>query len=83
MVRGRGVSLVEKKDNACVFYERGVGCTVYADRPKQCRTWPFWQPIVASPEDWESAAEGCPGINRGKRHRALDISASVADDGLP
>ncbi len=76
-------ALVDKPDHDCVFFRRGVGCTVYEDRPKQCRTWPFWRSVVAQREDWEDAARSCPGMGRGRHHSAGDIAASAADDGLP
>lgn len=79
----RGVSLVEKPNNDCVFFARGKGCTIYEDRPKQCRTWPFWRPLLASPEDWDEAKGGCPGMGRGTLHSAQAIAAAAADDGLP
>jgi len=52
----------------CVFLARPGGldspgrCTIYADRPTQCRTWPFWESNVSSPEAWAEAAEDCPGM---------------------
>jgi uncharacterized protein len=79
----RGVSLIEKANHDCVFFQRGQGCTVYAERPKQCRTWPFWGGVVRDEESWRHAGEGCPGIGRGAVHDAASIAASVADDGLP
>ena len=86
MVRGRGRTLVERPDgergNACIFWADGTGCTVYEDRPKQCRTWPFWRPLVETRAGWDAASLGCPGMNRGKLHRAEDIAAIAADDGL-
>jgi Fe-S-cluster containining protein len=48
-------------------------CTVYDVRPLQCRTWPFWDGLLASPEAWESATDRCPGINRGKRYNLKQI----------
>ena len=36
------VTLREKANGDCVFFEAGRGCTVYPVRPRQCRTWPFW-----------------------------------------
>lgn len=75
-------SLIEKRGGDCVFFARGTGCTIYEDRPKQCRTWPFWGRIVASAEDWADAARECPGMNRGALHPAAHIAASAADDGL-
>ena len=52
----------------CVFLARPGGldspgrCTIYADRPTQCRTWPFWDSNVQSREAWAEAAEDCPGM---------------------
>jgi hypothetical protein len=75
-------TLVEKRGGDCVFFVHGQGCTVYQDRPKQCRTWPFWGRIVASRADWDDAARECPGMNRGALHPAGHIAATAADDGL-
>jgi Fe-S-cluster containining protein len=77
------VSLIEKKNNDCIFWAKGVGCTVYEDRPRQCRTWPFWRPIIEEREDWDAAARGCPGMNRGTLHDAAIIESVASDDGLP
>lgn len=82
-VRGRGVSLIEKQNNDCVFWQKGKGCTVYDLRPRQCRTWPFWRPLLEERESWDAAARGCPGMNRGELHPASEIAEVAADDGLP
>jgi uncharacterized protein len=81
-VPGRGASLIEKPNHDCVFFERGVGCTVYGERPRQCRTWPFWRKVVADRPSWESAARDCPGMDRGALHDATAIAAAVSDDGV-
>ena len=48
----------------CVFLEEGVRCTVYGQRPVQCRTFPFWPEHLASPERWEQLGRlGCEGIS--------------------
>jgi len=64
----------------CVFLDRESEpgraiCSLYAARPAQCRTWPFWPENVASPEAWERAKENtpCPGMGAGKLIRAEDI----------
>ena len=62
----RGRTLREKANGDCVFFERGVGCTVYAVRPRQCRTWPFWDSNVATPERWQHTCEICPGSGQGE-----------------
>lgn len=77
------VSLKEKANNDCVFWAKGVGCTVYEDRPTQCRTWPFWHHLLQTPDDWADAARGCPGMNQGELHPAAKIVRIAADDGLP
>ncbi len=77
------VSLREKANHECAFWAKGVGCTVYEDRPRQCRTWPFWRPNLRTAEDWTDAAKGCPGMNRGELHTAAEIAVTAADDGLP
>lgn len=77
------VSLVEKKNNDCIFWAKGIGCTVYEDRPRQCRTWPFWRPLLEDSESWEDAARGCPGMNKGPVHALDEIQATAANDGLP
>lgn len=76
------VTLLEQRGGDCVFYRSGTGCTVYEQRPRQCRTWPFWKRVVESAEDWHEAALGCPGIGKGELHGQAEISASAADDGL-
>jgi Fe-S-cluster containining protein len=80
---GPHVSLVEKRNHDCIFFERGTGCTIYEDRPKQCRTWPFWRANLASRDEWQATAEDCPGMGRGERWSRERIEAVAADDGLP
>lgn len=79
------VSLIDqggKQNHACVFFAKGKGCTVYEDRPRQCRTWPFWQRNIETPEEWAAEAKECPGMNRGVLHPAAKIAGIAADDGL-
>ena len=62
----RGLSLREKANGDCVFYDRSQGCTIYPVRPSQCRTWPFWESNVATPEDWANTCKVCPGSGQGE-----------------
>jgi len=73
--------LVDDGRGACIFYSSRAGCLVYEDRPRQCRTWPFWRAVVATPERWAEEARSCPGMNHGPRHDAPAIAAMIADDG--
>jgi Fe-S-cluster containining protein len=69
------LSLKEKSNKDCVFWDSG--CTVYAARPLQCVSFPFWESIISSPEAWEIAAESCPGMNRGALHTAGAIEERI------
>jgi Fe-S-cluster containining protein len=70
----RGRTLREKANGDCVFYDRQAGCTVYPARPPQCRTWPFWESNVASPEAWQKTCEECPGSGRGELISAEEVA---------
>ncbi len=67
------VFLVSKKipDSDGVEHTRRV-CGVYAVRPLQCRTWPFWEGNLDSPESWVHAAERCEGMAAGGRKFTFD-----------
>jgi Fe-S-cluster containining protein len=67
-------SLREKPDGECVFYDKNAGCTVYPVRPRQCRTWPFWETNVKTPENWEHTCEICPGSGHGELISAEEIT---------
>ena len=60
-------SLIEFPNGDCIFFHgESRSCQVYQARPRQCRTWPFWNSNLANPEAWQRAADHCPGCNRGK-----------------
>ena len=71
---GHERSLRERPNGDCVFFDREQGCTVYAARPRQCRTWPFWESNVRSPEAWERTCKVCPGSGHGKLIAAEEIT---------
>lgn len=62
---GYDLSLSEKKNYDCVFWEEG-GCAIYEARPVQCSTFPFWASILESPSSWREAGQDCPGICHGE-----------------
>jgi len=70
----RGRSLRERANGDCVFYEAGAGCTIYSVRPRQCRTWPFWESNVQSPEAWDETRRICPGSGKGELIGAEEIT---------
>lgn len=61
------ISLKEKQNIDCIFWE-GSGCSIYKDRPLQCRSFPFWSSCLSSRDSWEGFAGGCPGIGKGRLH---------------
>jgi Fe-S-cluster containining protein len=67
-------SLREKANGDCVFYDREQGCTIYPVRPKQCRTWPFWESNVKTPKAWERTCQVCPGSGQGDLIAAEEIT---------
>lgn len=55
-------SLYEHFNGDCEFFDREKrGCRVYDGRPTQCRTYPFWPHLVASPDAWRGVCEECEG----------------------
>ena len=67
------LSLNEQSNYDCVFWYNG-GCQVYEFRPLQCRTYPFWEPIVSDEESWKAEARECPGMGVGRLHNGHEIS---------
>jgi len=68
------VSLTEKPNLDCVFWEND-GCTVYAARPLQCRSFPFWSSSLSSKVRWKEVARECPGIGAGQVHSRGEIES--------
>lgn len=76
-----GRSLVERlgaQGLDCVFLDREsipgkATCSVYEDRPKQCRTWPFWESVIRSRAHWENSKRTCPGIGKGRLYTVQEI----------
>lgn len=80
-VRSIGVrkSLVEFANGDCVFFDgQSRRCTVYEQRPRQCRTWPFWDSNVRTPEDWKHTCQVCPGSGKGALVTVEQILAKIA-----
>lgn len=71
---GRRRSLREKANGDCVFYDRARGCTVYPVRPRQCRSWPFWESNTITPEAWQRTCAVCPGSGQGELISAEEIT---------
>jgi len=81
-VRDIGVrkSLKErKKTYDCVLLDAETRkCTVYSARPRQCRTWPFWDSNIRTPETWAQTCQVCPGSGTGKLYQLETIEQQAA-----
>ena len=89
---GSGVRQLKEVQTAhgldCILLKRGADgagpgkCSVYSDRPTQCKTFPFWPENLESPEAWAEAKRDvpCPGMNEGTLHTIDEITAIAADD---
>ena len=73
---GARTSLKEFPNGDCVFFDgQARKCSVYGARPRQCRTWPFWDSNLKTPEDWKHTCSVCPGSGSGKLHSLDQIEA--------
>lgn len=72
-------SLVEYPNGDCVFFDNKTRkCKVYSVRPRQCRTWPFWESNVRTPEAWAETCDVCPGSGKGRLYQLGEIREQVA-----
>ena len=66
-LHGGRVTLREFANGDCTFFDGQTRrCTIYPVRPPQCRTWPFWNSNLESPETWKRAQPVCPGMGDGE-----------------
>jgi Fe-S-cluster containining protein len=65
-------------EGRCVFLDAETNrCTVYAARPTQCRTFPFWRELVREGEWTAEARRLCEGIGQGRRHSEAEAEARM------
>jgi len=75
----RGRTLREKPNGDCVFYDAARGCTVYPVRPRQCRSWPFWESNVVTPAAWQRTQQVCRGAGQGELISADEITRRLRE----
>ena len=75
-VRKVGVrkSLKEFPNGDCALFDPNKRrCAVYGARPRQCRTWPFWDSNLKTAQDWRRTCEVCPGSGSGQLFPVQEI----------
>jgi Fe-S-cluster containining protein len=76
---GKRKSLNEYSNGDCVFFDgKTRKCGVYEDRPRQCRTWPFWDSNVRTPQAWAATCQVCPGSGTGRLYQLSEIETQKA-----
>ncbi len=64
--------------DACVFLDAETNaCGVYAVRPIQCATFPFWRDLLKDGEWTEEARALCEGVGRGRAWGADEVEARM------
>ena len=72
-------SLVEFPNGDCVFFDTEKrNCSVYEARPRQCRTWPWWNSNINSQQAWEETKQHCPGCDKGKLYSLEHIQEKAS-----
>lgn len=73
---GSRYSLEEMKNGDCVFWDDG--CRIYAARPPQCRSFPFWKENVRTKAGWKALSKECPGVDSGRHHEVQQMGTEGA-----
>jgi Fe-S-cluster containining protein len=69
-----GEKVLKLRSNGdCVFWSDG--CTIYPERPRQCRTFPFWADSLRSEDEWTKLKAFCHGVDQGKLYPLGEIRA--------
>jgi uncharacterized protein len=66
-------SIRELPDGRCRFFQSG--CMIYAVRPFQCRSFPFWFDNLRSAARWQEVQRLCPGVGQGRHYNKEEIMA--------
>lgn len=73
---GTDKSLKEYPDGDCILLDpENRTCLVYAARPTQCRTWPFWDSNLESKKAWKETCDECPGAGKGQLYTFEQIES--------
>ena len=75
-----GWTQLEFRGECCPFLDQTTNsCTVYAARPVQCRTFPFWVDMVDE-RGWTAEAEAlCEGVGRGPVQPVREVEVAMQE----
>ncbi len=65
------VTLWVEEGRPCEFLVENR-CSIFEVRPKQCRTYPFWEALL-SEKNWRAEGKDCPGIGDGPEYSKAEI----------
>ena len=76
---GRLCLIDRPKNYDCVFL-KDKKCQVYAARPKQCRTFPWWKENLESWAAWKNEKQRCEGFDHpeGQHFSKEEIDAKLS-----
>ncbi len=63
--------LIQGEDKNCIFYNKEQQCTIHPVKPYMCRAWPFIKTILLNPENWNTMAGSCRGMQKDIEHNTL------------
>jgi len=76
--------VLEAKDGrGCPLLTPERQCSVHPVKPLQCRSFPFWEDLIADKDEWAHAREDCPGmdIKDGRLYSRAEI-LKIRDEGF-
>lgn len=78
-----GLVHLQMSATRCPFLKEGR-CILYHARPKQCRTWPFWNENLVEKTWFEEVLPFCRGAGQGKLFSQEEIEslAALEEDGF-
>lgn len=74
-----GHVLLRMDQPECPFLTEERRCSVYAARPKQCRTWPFWEENLVEQKWHGPVAAICPGLGQGPLYSAAEVERQARE----
>ncbi|NGX28370.1 MAG: hypothetical protein K940chlam1_00549 [Candidatus Anoxychlamydiales bacterium] len=79
-----GISLKENYKNFDCCFLKDKKCLIYTQRPKQCKTFPWWKNNLKTTQAWQNSKKDCPGLDHvdGKLYSFQEIQKNLSDEDL-